>query len=32
VPREREAQIEWLFSWWERIDDWIASRKQASSS
>jgi len=32
VPREREAQIEWLFSWWERIDDWITSRKQASSS
>jgi 1-acyl-sn-glycerol-3-phosphate acyltransferase len=30
VPRDREAQVEWLFAWWERIDQWIASRKQAT--
>ncbi|HEX4685278.1 MAG TPA: lysophospholipid acyltransferase family protein [Nocardioides sp.] len=23
IPAEREARIEWLFSWWERIDAWI---------
>ena len=23
VPRDREAQIDWLYDWWERIDDWI---------
>ncbi len=26
VPRLREAQIDWLYDWWKRIDDWIASR------
>jgi len=31
VPRDRDAQIEWLFAWWERIDEWIASRKQAAA-
>jgi 1-acyl-sn-glycerol-3-phosphate acyltransferase len=23
IPEGREAQIEWLFGWWERIDAWI---------
>jgi 1-acyl-sn-glycerol-3-phosphate acyltransferase len=23
VPREREAQLDWLYQWWETIDDWI---------
>ena len=23
IPAEREARIEWLFLWWERIDAWI---------
>ncbi len=23
IPADREAQIEWLFGWWERIDLWI---------
>ncbi len=23
VPDEREARIDWLFTWWERIDTWI---------
>lgn len=27
VPRERDAQIDWLFSWWERIDTWIADNR-----
>ena len=26
VPREgsREVQVQWLFDWWQRIDEWIA--------
>jgi hypothetical protein len=27
VPREREQLIDWLFEWWERIDDWIEARR-----
>ena len=23
VPRDRDAQIDWLYRWWERIDDWV---------
>jgi 1-acyl-sn-glycerol-3-phosphate acyltransferase len=23
VPPDRDGQIDWLFSWWERIDQWI---------
>lgn len=23
VPRGEAAQIEWLYDWWERIDDWV---------
>lgn len=23
VPRERDALIEWLYQWWEKIDHWI---------
>ena len=23
IPEDRDAQIEWLFTWWERIDAWI---------
>jgi 1-acyl-sn-glycerol-3-phosphate acyltransferase len=23
IPADRDGQIEWLFAWWERIDDWI---------
>ena len=26
VPRGPDAQIEWLFAWWERIDAWIAAQ------
>jgi hypothetical protein len=24
IPAGREAQIDWLFGWWEQIDAWIA--------
>jgi len=27
IPATREAQIEWLFGWWERIDEWIAEHQ-----
>jgi 1-acyl-sn-glycerol-3-phosphate acyltransferase len=27
IPTDRDAQIDWLFSWWEHIDDWIAARR-----
>jgi 1-acyl-sn-glycerol-3-phosphate acyltransferase len=23
IPAEREARIDWLFAWWERIDEWV---------
>ena len=23
IPADREERIEWLFNWWEHIDDWI---------
>jgi 1-acyl-sn-glycerol-3-phosphate acyltransferase len=27
IPAGREAQIEWLFGWWEQIDAWIAEHQ-----
>jgi hypothetical protein len=27
IPADREARIEWLFGWWERIDAWVAENK-----
>jgi 1-acyl-sn-glycerol-3-phosphate acyltransferase len=27
IPAEREARIDWLFAWWERIDEWIAEHQ-----
>jgi 1-acyl-sn-glycerol-3-phosphate acyltransferase len=27
VPTRREEQIEWLYDWWQRIDDWIAGQR-----
>lgn len=31
VPREldHEAQLQWLYAWWERIDDWISQNRPA---
>ncbi len=26
VPRDPDAQVEWLYDWWSRIDAWIAER------
>ena len=23
IPEGRDARIDWLFSWWEQIDDWV---------
>jgi 1-acyl-sn-glycerol-3-phosphate acyltransferase len=27
IPSGRDAQIDWLFGWWEKIDDWIAENR-----
>jgi 1-acyl-sn-glycerol-3-phosphate acyltransferase len=27
VPEGREEQIDWLFAWWARMDDWIAAHR-----
>ena len=34
VPRalDRDGQIRWLYDWWQRIDDWIASSPAAGVS
>jgi 1-acyl-sn-glycerol-3-phosphate acyltransferase len=28
VPRDKDAQVEWLYEWWERIDGWVAAQRQ----
>jgi 1-acyl-sn-glycerol-3-phosphate acyltransferase len=27
VPPDREAQVRWLYEWWERIDTWIGENR-----
>jgi hypothetical protein len=27
IPAGREARIDWLFDWWERIDTWIEQNR-----
>lgn len=27
IPLDRAGQIEWLFGWWDRIDDWIEEHR-----
>jgi 1-acyl-sn-glycerol-3-phosphate acyltransferase len=27
IPTDRDAQIEWLFDWWGRIDDWVEQHR-----
>jgi 1-acyl-sn-glycerol-3-phosphate acyltransferase len=27
IPAGRDERIEWLFGWWERIDEWIAENR-----
>jgi 1-acyl-sn-glycerol-3-phosphate acyltransferase len=29
IPEGRDAQIEWLFGWWERVDQWIEENRPA---
>jgi len=29
VPSDRDAQIDWLFGWWRRLDDWVEERRRA---
>ena len=29
VPREETEQTDWLYRWWETIDDWITDLRQA---
>jgi 1-acyl-sn-glycerol-3-phosphate acyltransferase len=31
VPRDETEQMDWLYKWWETIDDWIATTGQGSS-
>jgi len=34
VPRsaDHEAQVQWLFGWWERIDEWITENRPGGPS
>jgi hypothetical protein len=32
IPESREARIEWLFGWWERVDDWIEENRADTPS
>jgi len=27
IPADRGAQVDWLFAWWGRVDEWIRSRR-----
>ncbi len=27
IPDDRDARIEWLYEWWERVDDWIEDNR-----
>jgi 1-acyl-sn-glycerol-3-phosphate acyltransferase len=29
IPQDREARIEWLYGWWERIDRWVEANRPA---
>ena len=29
IPAERDEQIDWLFAWWRRLDDWVEERLSA---
>jgi 1-acyl-sn-glycerol-3-phosphate acyltransferase len=32
IPEGRDARIEWLYGWWERIDLWIAENRPEETS
>ncbi len=27
IPAEREARIDWLYGWWDHIDDWVTEHR-----
>jgi 1-acyl-sn-glycerol-3-phosphate acyltransferase len=27
VPRGRDAQVDWLYDWWQQIDDWVQQNR-----
>ena len=29
IPTDRDARIDWLFDWWERIDGWVDANRPA---
>ena len=29
IPTDRDARIDWLFDWWERIDGWVDENRPA---
>ncbi len=29
IPEGREARIDWLFAWWEQVDDWVDQHRPA---
>lgn len=31
IPAERDAQIDWLFAWWQRLDAWVDERQRAGA-
>ena len=31
VPRDETTQIEWLYQWWQRIDDWIDTTRRPTA-
>ena len=32
IPGDRDAQIDWLYGWWERIDEWIEQSRPEPTS
>jgi len=30
-PADHEAQVQWLYDWWERIDTWISQNRPAGA-
>jgi 1-acyl-sn-glycerol-3-phosphate acyltransferase len=30
IPTEHEARVEWLFEWWQRVDDWVEAHRQGA--
>jgi hypothetical protein len=32
IPREEAAQVDWLYHWWETVDDWISTTRQREAA